>query len=267
MTAINNLESLLTSMWDDYSTQNPQTKKIHDLFIAQGNKVVNDHIALRTFNDPRVGITQLSKSFLASGYVEKDDYQFIEKKLYAKHFEHPDPLKPKVFISELKLEEFSSEFQKEIQNLLEQMPIGTTERFDFANSGRPWSVSFQTYEKLRTESEYGAWMSAFGFRSNHFTVSVNHLDSHHDLGELNQFIKDAGFALNDSGGEIKGNPSVYLEQSSTLADRVEVKFSDSIQTIPACYYEFAKRYPMDSGELYQGFVSTSADKIFESTDS
>lgn len=266
MTATNNLESLLASMWTDYSAQNPQAQKIHDLIKNQGNRIINDHIALRTFNDPRVGIAQLSKSFIDSGYIEKDDYQFVEKKLYAKHFEHPDSLKPKVFISELNLEEFSDEFRVEVQKLLEEMPTETAQRFDFANSGRPWNVSFEVYEKLRSESEYGAWMAAFGFRSNHFTVSVNHLESFNDLTELNKFIKAAGFKLNDSGGEIKGTSAVYLEQSSTLADRVSVKFSDGSQTIPACYYEFAKRYPMESGELYQGFVSTSADKIFESTD-
>ena len=32
------------------------------------------------------------------------------------------------------------------------------------------------------------------------------------------------------------------------------------------YYELAKRYPLPSGELFQGFVPASADKIFESTD-
>jgi len=35
--------------------------------------------------------------------------------------------------------------------------------------------------------------------------------------------------------------------------------------VPSCYYEFAKRYADKSGEIYQGFVTTSADKIFEST--
>lgn len=265
MTSINNLESLLDSMWNDYSAQNPQAKKIHDLFVSKGNQVINDHIALRTYNDKRVGIDVLSQSFLASDYVEKGEYHFEEKKLYAKHFEHPELTKPKVFISELKLEEFSDEFQGIVKDLVDQIPEGTTTKFDFANCGRPWSVSFETYEKLRQESEYGAWMAAFGFRSNHFTVSVNHLESPNTLQELNEMIKESGFKLNDSGGEIKGSPAVFLEQSSTLADHVDVNFTDGVQTIPACYYEFARRYVMPSGELYQGFVAKSADKIFEST--
>jgi hypothetical protein len=35
--------------------------------------------------------------------------------------------------------------------------------------------------------------------------------------------------------------------------------------IPTCYYEFARRYPLADGRLYQGFVAASADRIFEST--
>jgi len=56
-----------------------------------------------------------------------------------------------------------------------------------------------------------------------------------------------------------------LEQSSTMADKVKVQFINTDAEVPSCYYEFAKRYPDSSGNLYQGFVSKSADKIFEST--
>ena len=73
------------------------------------------------------------------------------------------------------------------------------------------------------------------------------------------------FKLNSSGGEVKGSKEVYLEQSSILANNIEVSFQDGKLIIPACFYEFAKRYPMADGKLYQGFVAASADKIFEST--
>lgn len=66
---------------------------------------------------------------------------------------------------------------------------------------------------------------------------------------------------------MKGSPDVRLEQSSTMADKVSVTFSDGNQQIPGGFYEFAKRYPLPDGTLYQGFVEASADKIFESTDS
>jgi hypothetical protein len=108
-------------------------------------------------------------------------------------------------------------------------------------------------------------MAAIGYRPNHFTVFINQLKKYSDIQTLNDFLKSEGFRLNASGGEIKGSPEVLLEQSSTLANRIEVEFTDGKKEIPSCYFEFAKRYPLASGELYQGFVATSADKIFEST--
>ena len=121
------------------------------------------------------------------------------------------------------------------------------------------------YLKLAAESEYASWVYAFGFRPNHFTVSINHLKNFSDLAKLNAFLKMNGFMLNAAGGEIKGTPAELLEQSSTMAGEIMWQFGDGVYSIPACYYEFAKRYPLTSGELYQGFIAASADKIFEST--
>ena len=115
------------------------------------------------------------------------------------------------------------------------------------------------------ESDYAAWVSAFGYRPNHFTVFINELKKFSDIHVLNDFLKEQGFKLNSSGGEVKGSKEVCLEQSSTLANNIEVSFEDKKLTIPACYYEFARRYPLPDGKLYQGFVAASADKIFEST--
>jgi hypothetical protein len=47
---------------------------------------------------------------------------------------------------------------------------------------------------------------------------------------------------------------------------VDVPFADGTHRVPSCYYEFARRHPLPSGELFQGFVPASADKIFHSTD-
>ncbi|MCW9018038.1 MAG: DUF1338 family protein, partial [Kangiellaceae bacterium] len=57
-----------------------------------------------------------------------------------------------------------------------------------------------------------------------------------------------------------------LEQSSTLANSIEVEFADKRVNLPSCFYEFAMRYPTAGGELFKGFIASSADKIFESTD-
>ena len=96
-------------------------------------------------------------------------------------------------------------------------------------------------------------------------MSINHLANYEDIEVVNATLKDAGYALNTNGGEVKGDETVKLEQSSTLADKAPVDFSDKTMEIPSCFYEFAKRYPLANGELYTGFVAASADKIFDST--
>lgn len=260
------LETLLDKMWQDYTQLNPAAKKIYDIFTAEGETVLNDHIALRTFNHPRLGLESLAQHFKKLGYVEKGDYHFTEKKLYAKHYEHPNKELPKIFISELLLEKMSPYVQETVNTLVEQIPQDMIAREDFAMAGRPWSVSWETYSKLADESEYASWVAAYGFRPNHFTVNINALKKFNDITVLNAFVQKNGFVLNKSGGEIKGTPADYLEQSSTMASEIPVKFNDgSTHNIPGCYYEFAKRYPLANGELYQGFVAKSADKIFEST--
>lgn len=267
MSEINTINQLLDKMWGDYVELNPQAQKIVDLFKDRGDEVENDHIALRTFNHPRLGVDTIAKAFIKAGYEEKGDYHFEEKKLYAKHYEHPQENMPKIFISELRLEDFSQKLRDQVDALVEQVSDETIARFDFSSLGRPWSVSSEIYEELKKESDYAAWVAAIGYRPNHFTVFVNKLNSFEGLEDLNKFLKDQGFKLNASGGEIKGSKDVLLEQSSTLADSVEIEFTDKKMTIPSCYFEFAKRYAKSDGKLYQGFVASSADKIFESTSS
>jgi hypothetical protein len=260
------IERLLAALWDDYVAMTPQAQRVHALLAARGDDIINDHIALRTFALDPVRLDVLARPFVACGYVGEDRYVFPEKKLVARHFRHPDSRLPKVFISELDVGAFSPALGATVRGLLAALPAGFTARPDFVCAGRPWQVDLATYRALLAESEYAAWVSAFGFRANHFTVDVGSLRSFAGLAELDQFLLDNGFALNDSGGLIKGTPAERLEQSSTRADEVEVSFRDGVHRVPSCYYEFARRYRLPNGELFHGFIAASADKLFESTD-
>jgi len=106
---MNSLDELLDKLWQDYDQANTQAHKIHDLVESRGEKIVNDHIAFRTFNNPKVGIDALANSFVNFGYKHKGEYEFKVKNLFAKHFEHDDEKYPRVFISELKAQEFSDD--------------------------------------------------------------------------------------------------------------------------------------------------------------
>ncbi|MBL4716277.1 MAG: DUF1338 domain-containing protein [Bacteroidia bacterium] len=261
-------EKLFDQLWMDYIQFNLAAEKIVFLFKQRGEIIVNDHIAFRTFNDSRINIEKFKSHFIPLGYEEVGDYDFKVKKLSAIHLEHKfDMHAPKIFISQLRLEEFSDYLQDTVQEILNQVSPEQLYNYGFVFSGRLWNTpSYKTYQKLREESEYAAWLYAFGFRANHFTINVNQLNSFTDLFEVNEYLKENGFHLNTYGGEIKGSKEKLLEQSSTLASKVKVGFSEGLYEIPGCYYEFARRHVNKLGEQFNGFIADSANKIFESTD-
>jgi len=250
------LDSIFNTLWKKYSSVNTQAEAIHSLL---GN-VENDHIALRTFDSYLVGLKVFSKIFTDLGYEEKGEYKFDTKNLTAKHYEKEGY--PKVFISQLNLGELSIGFNNIVSKCLLDFSRNPLTLKDFLLSGNlPWSpISYEEYNILKEESEYGAWLCTFGFVANHFTVSVNKLKEFDNLSILNLYLKNHGFILNSSGGEIKGSKEEGLMQSSTMASKVKVNFSDGEYEIPCCYYEFAERFG------FEGFIAGSADKIFESTD-
>lgn len=259
---------LFDQLWNEYTERTPSAKKVKDLFENKGNTIVNDHVAFRTFDDPRVNIDVLASTFLNNGYEYVSDYHFDKKKLYAKHFAHKtDKNAPLVFISQLLTSELSVELQSIIKNTLDSVDFDSITAEELVFKGRLWSIpSFELYNTLLNESEYAAWLYVNGFCSNHFTVDINKLDTFNTITEVNSFLKENGFEMNTSGGEIKGTPELFLEQSSILADKFLVNFEEGQKEITSCYYEFAFRHKMINGELFKGFIANSADKIFESTD-
>jgi hypothetical protein len=262
-----NLESIFNRLWIDYINQNPSAGKIYNLFLQEGEEVVNDHIAFRTLGYPEISIDILAQPFLSNGYVAKGEYVFKEKHLFARHFESERDIKaPRIFISQLILSECSRFIQETLDNARINAIRLNYSAIDLIFSGSLFSpLSYRVYTKLRDESEYAAWFYVFGFRANHFTVNINALKAYNNISAVNELLKKNGFLLNDSGGEIKGTRADLLQQSSTLADKVTIHFAEGSFEIPCCYYEFAQRYPDVNGKLYNGFVAKSADKIFEST--
>ncbi len=114
-------------------TITPSAHKIHALLAGEENTndIVNDHVAFRTFALDKTRLDKLAAHFLALGYEAKGDYDFEAKKLTAKHFEHPDDTKPKVFISELRVNELSETAQTIIKKLVDQMPESVVDADNF----------------------------------------------------------------------------------------------------------------------------------------
>lgn len=262
------LEQFFARLWDDYTAMTPQASRIHDALVADGETIVNDHVAFRTFDRGPIRLADLEPHLLALGYTRLEPYDFEAKKLRAWGYLPPRDDQPRVFLSELKCDELSPSAQAIIDDLVAQIDPARIASPEVMWAGRLWEApSWEAYNTLAEESEYAAWLSIIGLRANHFTISVNQLRHTPTLASLLEKVESLGLAINSSGGRIKGSPEVLLEQASTLADRMPFTFAGGrVEEIPTCYYEFARRYPDAEGRLYQGFVAASADRIFESTD-
>lgn len=261
-------EQWLARLWEDYCRLAPNVSKIASLLEEEGEVVKNDHIAFRTLDLAPINVAALRQPLEAMGYVETGSYAFAEKRVEAVSFSHPDG-PPRIFLSELVTADFEPWIQDLFQNLVSETDPYVASSKTFL-AGRLWlPVTHSTYVKLRHVTEYGAWVTAMGIRPNHFTVSVNAL--HMSFDALVQFVVDSGFIMNAAGGVLKGSSEVGLEQASTMADKQRVAFEDGEFEVPTCYYEFAYRYPsrrpsVTNDGLFDRFIVSSADKIFESTD-
>lgn len=111
----NKLEGLaiiMEGLMKQYSERVPDVERIIAGMLAEGiiqnrSDIENDHIAFRMIGVPLLGIQSLEKIFCHYGYEKKDYFRFEGKKLDAYWFSPPSPEFPRIFISELKVEELS----------------------------------------------------------------------------------------------------------------------------------------------------------------
>ncbi|KAJ8441308.1 hypothetical protein Cgig2_024820 [Carnegiea gigantea] len=283
--------SVLGSMETVYLNRNPTAKAVLELVHSAGNeRICYDHLAFRTFGVNGYGIDSMAEIFLDFGYTRKDELRFPAKKLKAYWFSPPTasfeegsgingPL-PRVFISELRVDQMSSEAQDIIRKYTGMSGEGKRyAALASALGSLTWERPlYSEFQQLARESEYAAWTLVNGYALNHVTISVHRLTSHlRSIKSFNQFIEENGFKLNSEGGILKVSPDGFLLQSSTVADSMPFHFSDGItKSVPCSYIEFAERLVLpqyknlpneEVKEFHRrdGFEVGNADKIFEST--
>src|SRR5512137_2905965 len=106
------LDVVLEGLMARYKANVPDVRAIIDALIAEriirrAEDIENDHIAFRTLGVRHLGIASLEKVFLHCGYRRRDLYDFPAKKLTAFWYEPPLPAYPRIFISELRVDELS----------------------------------------------------------------------------------------------------------------------------------------------------------------
>ncbi|MGW9686377.1 2-oxoadipate dioxygenase/decarboxylase family protein [Flagellimonas sp. 2504JD1-5] len=286
------LDIILKSIFEPYKKNVDDVEIISGAMIKKGliskeENIINDHIAFRTLGVPNLGIASLEKIFLAHGYQRMDAYSFEEKKLNAYWYAPPKPDYPRIFISELRVNELSSGAQSIIKKYTQDI---TTDPINDLNLENPkevgqffykplWKVpALDDFLQLAKETEYAAWAIYNRYYLNHYTISVHALpEPYNTLKEFNTFLEEIGIVLNTAGGKIKTSKDGLLKQSSSVAKMVNATFANGEEMkIAGSYVEFAERLPLPEFEkmnkqllkrehLREGFESANADKIFEST--
>lgn len=286
------LSKILKGLMTRYKERVPDVQGVIDAMVKEdviknAYEIENDHIAFRTMGVQHLGIQSLEKIFLHHGYTRKDQYFFRGKKLKAFWYAPSSPGYPRIFISELIVEDFSASAQNIIHSYTNKVASDPVDAIDlddaiavdhFLHSALWRLPALEDFLALSNESEYAAWVIYNRYYLNHFTVSVHNLkQGYNTVADFNIFLERNGFTLNDSGGKIKQSPDGNLLQSSTVAEMIEAEFAGGVKhTIAGSYVEFAERKilpqyaTLSVNEIKrehrrEGFEAGNADKIFEST--
>lgn len=286
------LDSVLNGLFKPYAERVPDVKKITSAMIEKGlissqSDIVNDHIAFRTLGVPHLGIASLERIFLHFGYSKQDDYAFDKKKLDAYWYKPPHEKYPRVFISELRIDEIHSTASCILKDYVKDILHDPVDDVNLNNEqevvaflNQPlWKLpTWKDYQAVSKHSEYGAWVLNNRYYLNHYTISVHALPKpYNNLEVFNVFLESLGVRLNNAGGEIKTSADGLLRQSSTVAQMITSTFANKENhAIAGSYVEFAERAVLPTfthlaeNEITarhrrDGFEVNNANKIFEST--
>jgi hypothetical protein len=292
---------LIDSLWKQYIERVPYAKKYSDLVVNKGGKVVIDHIAFRTFNthtgEQPEGIRAIKHILNFLEYKPVSKYNFRKRKLNAVHFEHPDEMFPKIFVSQLEVNELPEWAQNMINNavhntsyllsdksiellrILEENGILPLEAAEYLVNDlvhyfrRPWNIPLKDdVLKINDISQYGAWVLLHGNSVNHFAAFVNYQDIKElsDLESTCKALAAAGIPMKES---IEGEKGSKLQQSATLAvkEDVSVKGEFGFEKIiwTYAYFELVQRnYIEENGtrRLFSGFLREQARHLFDLTE-
>lgn len=249
---------MLSPLWTIFEEYSPIAAKAYLKLDPKLERI--DHVAFRTFNRGPVRLIDLELALTAQGYLVSGSYHFPAKKVRAKSYSKPNGEIPRIFLSELLVEQLPIE----AQTIVSQLIAGGV----WDKQSSPWGSlhwpkpSLEEYNGLlKLGGDYAAWTSIHGLKPNHFAASVEDR-----VVTVAAQLEALNYTISDAGGRIKGGPEFKLEQGSTRAETRPTQLADALAAIPAGYCEFVVRWLDEkTGTLFDGFVEPSADKIFEST--
>lgn len=294
------INEIFNRLWIQFTNRVPYAAIYESLVKEKGGKVVNDHIALRTLNthtgEQPEGIRAIKHIIRIFGYKPIANYRFSKKRLNAIHFEHPDDMLPKIFVSQLEVNELPVWAQDLIHNTVKDAPyllsdtgiellqllktdgLLTIEAAELLITDlvryfkRPWKIPFkEDVLKLNDLTQYGAWVLLHGNSINHFTAFINYqgVAEWPDLETTCKALEKSGVPMKET---IEGAPGSKLQQSATQAvkEEVEVRTEDGIEKMnwTYAYYELAQRGIVEENgksKLFTGFLGEQAQHLFDMT--
>ena len=289
---MNPIYEVLEGLMRRYKKRVPDVSKVTQALIDQNviekeEDISNDHIAFRTMGLPNLGIQSFEKIFVHYGYKVEDDFNFEAKKLNARWYSPPEASLPRIFISELRVNELTVGIQQIIGKYTKDIITDPVDELNLDNARAVdqflhsplWSApTWEDFKILQKESEYAAWVIYNRYYLNHYTISVHDLkEGYNTLEKFIFFLKSIGVILNDSGGIVKKSADGFLIQSSTVSQLCNAKFANGeYHEIAGSYVEFCERKVLKKFEglpikeikrehRREGFEVGNADKIFEST--
>jgi hypothetical protein len=298
MSAQNVLNTLLDGLWTIYRSRVDYARQYAELVQARGGVVVNDHIAFRTFNthtgSQPAGIAAIERVFGPLGYRPAGEYVFPDTHLSARHYQHTDPLAPKIFISQLEVDRLPEEAADRIREAVidardhldgEAMyhidePLSDAQISTLADrlvtffTTLPWPVpKASLVREVNAVSQYAAWTLLHGNNVNHFTACINeqNVPEWPDIETTVAALARAGIPMKPG---IEGEPGRKLRQTATHAVDVDCPVLNdagwpTTMRWAYAYYELAERGEI-TDELgrsvrFQGFLGPQAAQLFEMT--
>ena len=289
---------LFDALWARYRSRVPAVRSYEKVVQEAGAAFVNDHIAFRTFalQEPALGLWTISRVFEALGYAARGAYHFPDKHLGSIHFQHPNRLFPKLFVSELKTWELSPSARRTILKAVKKHRALPSTEFlsalasleDAAPAARarllkqavalfaelPWPLPpKRDVLSLNKESQFAAWVLVHGYDVNHFTSSINShgVDALADIEKTVEALRRAGVPMK---AEIEGEKGSKLRQSATEAAVVDVWVKDGARRVKLpwtyAYFELAERGETTDPETgqrsrFEGFLGPQAAQLFDMT--
>ncbi len=296
------VKGLIDNLWVQYLQRVPYARKYSELVTAQGGKVVHDHLAFRTLNTPTgeqpSGIAAIAHIFETLHYKRSGKYRFPNIQVNAVHFEHPDPLLPKIFVSQLEVDTMPDWVKQVVRDTVHDAPYLLSEQaIELMNIvGKSGSITQEAADILLEEltgyfrspwplptrdnllnindvSQYAAWTLLHGNAVNHFAACINlqQVPDWPDIESTIRNLSNAGIPFKD---KVEGDRNTILRQSATPAVKEFYRLKDSDGEFREmewtyAYYEFTERgyYMSDEGEkLFGGFLADQATQLFRMTE-